>query len=313
MTQASDWPNWLEGWPKDMALARFSSEHHGDFLRWQTAVDDIPALSLSDPKLNQPAVGGSIAASPEQIAAMETSLNALHPWRKGPFQLGSIHIDTEWRSDWKWDRLAPAMGSLDGQRVLDIGGGNGYFGWRMLGAGADAVVGIDPTLLFCMQHRAVQCLLRHPNHLVLPLGIEEIPSTHAFDWVLSMGVLYHRKDPQEHIRQMYALTEAGGKCVMETLVVDGPASLYPEGRYARMRNISVIPSLAELQQWLVQAGYTNPQLIDLTPTTTEEQRSTPWMRFESLDKALDATNPSRTMEGWPAPLRAIIVAEKCSA
>ncbi|RZO78422.1 MAG: DUF1698 domain-containing protein, partial [OM182 bacterium] len=118
MTQASDWPSWLEGWPKDLALARFSAEHHGDFVRWQAAVADMPALVLGELNLNQPAVGGSLAASADDIAAMETSLNALHPWRKGPFQLGPIHIDTEWRSDWKWDRLAPAMGSLEGQQVL---------------------------------------------------------------------------------------------------------------------------------------------------------------------------------------------------
>ena len=321
----SDWPEWLTDWPMALARSRFSTENHGDYPRWQAAIDAMPTaaqLSVGLPQLAAGAVGCSLGNSEndssgsidtELLIKLEACLQALHPWRKGPFQFGSIFIDTEWRSDWKWDRLADAVGSLTDQRILDIGSGNGYFGWRMLGAGAMSVVGIDPTLVFCMQHRAVQCLLRHPNHWVLPLGIEEIPATHAFDWVLSMGVLYHRKDPQEHIRQMYALTEAGGKCVMETLVVDGPASLYPEGRYARMRNISVIPSLAELQQWLVQAGYTNPQLIDLTPTTTEEQRSTPWMRFESLDKALDANNPSRTMEGWPAPLRAMIVAEKCFA
>ena len=157
--------------------------------------------------------------------------------------------------------------------VLDIGCGNGYFGWRMLGAGADAVVGIDPTLVFCMQHRAVQRLLDYPNHWVLPLGVEDIPASHRFDWVLSMGVLYHRKNPQEHIKQMYALTEDGGKCVMETLVVDAADSLYPQDRYARMRNIGVIPNLTDLRQWMTDAGYQNIELIDLSPTTTEEDPS----------------------------------------
>ena len=309
MIQASDWPSWLEGWPKDLALARFSPEHHGDLARWQAAVADMPALVLGELSLNQPAVGGSLAASADDIAAMVTSLNALRPWRKGPFQLGPIHIDTEWRSDWKWDRLAPAMGSLEGQQVLDIGGGNGYFGWRMLGAGADAVVGIDPTLLFCMQHRAVQRLFDHPSHWVLPLGIEEVPATTTFDWVLSMGVLYHRKDPVEHIRQMHALTKSGGQCVMETLIVDAPQSLYPAGRYARMRNIGVIPNLDDLKYWMVEAGYTNIRVIDVTPTTVGEQRSTPWMRFESLDKALDPQDPSVTVEGLPAPLRAMLIGE----
>ena len=134
MTEASDWPNWLAGWPLDQARLRFCPEHHGDFERWQAAVECMPPLALTDLNLSQGAVGGSITASPDEIDALEASLQKLHPWRKGPFQLGPIYIDTEWRSDWKWDRLAPAMGDLSGQRILDIGSGNGYFGWRLLGA-----------------------------------------------------------------------------------------------------------------------------------------------------------------------------------
>ena len=306
MTQASDWPNWLAGWPLDQARLRFCAEHHGDFERWQAAVECMPPLALTDLNLSQGAVGGSITASPDEIDALEASLQKLHPWRKGPFQLGPIYIDTEWRSDWKWDRLAPAMGDLSGQRILDIGSGNGYFGWRLLGAGAAAVVGIDPTLLFCMQHRAIQRLFDHPSHWVLPLGIEEIPATTTFNWVLSMGVLYHRKDPMEHIRQMFALTEPAGQCVMETLIVNADQSLYPKGRYARMRNVWCVSTPAQMCSWMEQAGFTDVSIIDISPTRIEEQRTTPWMRFESLEQALDPRDSNRTIEGYPAPVRAIV-------
>ena len=311
MRQANDWPSWLTGWPEADARQRFSAEKHGDYPRWQAAIDAMPILETGVLKLSQAAVGCDFTdASDAQIEQLEHCLQTLHPWRKGPFQLGPVHIDTEWHSDWKWDRLAPSMGDLNGQRILDIGCGNGYFGWRMLGAGADMVVGIDPNLVFCMQHRAVQRLLDHPNHWVLPLGVEEVPANHRFDWVLSMGVLYHRKDPREHIEQMFALTGDSGRCVMETLVVDACESLYPEGRYARMRNIGVIPNLTDLRQWMTDAGYQNIELIDLSPTTTEEQRSTSWMRFESLDKSLDPQDPSLTVEGLPAPLRAMLIGER---
>ena len=311
MRQSNDWPSWLTGWPEADARQRFSAEKHGDYPRWQAAIDAMPILETGVLKLSQAAVGCDFTdASDAQIEQLEHCLQTLHPWRKGPFQLGPVHIDTEWHSDWKWDRLAPSMGDLNGQRILDIGCGNGYFGWRMLGAGADMVVGIDPALVFCMQHRAVQRLLDHPNHWVLPLGVEEVPANHSFDWVLSMGVLYHRKDPREHIEQMFALTGDSGRCVMETLVVDACESLYPEGRYARMRNIGVIPNLTDLRQWMTDAGYQNIELIDLSPTTTEEQRSTSWMRFESLDKSLDPQDPSLTVEGLPAPLRAMLIGER---
>ena len=108
---------------------------------------------------------------------------------------------------------------------------------------------------------------------------------------------------------MHALTKSGGQCVMETLIVDAPQSLYPAGRYARMRNIGVIPNLDDLKHWMVEAGYTNIRVIDVTPTTVGEQRSTSWMRFESLDKALDPQDPSVTVEGLPAPLRAMLIGE----
>jgi tRNA (mo5U34)-methyltransferase len=305
------WPDWITDWPRETALGRYSSQHHGDFARWQQAIENLPSLKANDIRLDTPTVTCSFRdASDAAMTQLESGLRELHPWRKGPFQLGCIHIDTEWRSDWKWDRLAQAMGSLASQRVLDIGCGNGYFGWRMLGAGAAAVVGVDPTLLFCMQHLAMQRYFAHPQHWVLPLGVEELVPSHRFDWVLSMGVLYHRKDPQAHIRQLYELTERGGNCVLETLIVEDGQTLYPPDRYARMRNIHAIANLTTLEHWMQEAGFTDVHVIDVSRTTTEEQRSTNWMHFESLDKALDPEDPCKTVEGLPAPVRAMLIGQR---
>jgi len=171
-----------------------------------------------------------------------------------------IKIDTEWRSDWKWDRIAPHL-NLDGQQVLDIGCGNGYFGLRMLGAGARLVVGIDPTMVFVMQWLAMQKLAPGLNNFVLPMGIEH----------LSMGVLYHRRDPLEHLRQLRSLVRTGGHIVLETLVLDGAGKevLEPQGRYARMRNVHAVPTVAVLLEWLKQAGMANAEVLDVSKTTVE--------------------------------------------
>ena len=88
-------------------------------------------------------------------------LKQLMPWRKGPFQIGShqdeaIVIDTEWHSDYKWARVAPHLRTLTGRRVLDVGGGSGYHGWRMAGMGADTVIIIDPSCLFYHQFMAIR-------------------------------------------------------------------------------------------------------------------------------------------------------------
>ncbi len=45
-------------------------------------------------------------------------------------------------------------------------------------------------------------------------------------------------------------------------------------------------------------------------TSTDEQRSTQWMQFHSLAQFLDPQDPDKTIEGYPAPRRAIITANK---
>jgi tRNA (mo5U34)-methyltransferase len=198
--------------------------------------------------------------------------------------------------------------------VLDIGSGNGYFGLRMLGAGAKYVVGIDPTLVFVMQWLACRHFSGHLANYVLPLGIEDLPEVPvAMDTVFSMGVLYHRKDPQHHLERLFALLKSGGTLVLETLVLPQSREedlLIPEGRYARMRNVWAIPGLNRLLDWTARAGFTDARVVDSTATTVQEQRSTDWMRFESLEQALDPVDRSRTVEGLPAPVRAIVIARK---
>ena len=262
-------------------------------------------------QLQTDAVSCKLNLNADATRLLHEQLMHLHPWRKGPFQIDDIFIDTEWRSDWKWRRLSKTLGSFKGQRVLDIGCGNGYFGWRMLGAGASEVIGIDPTLLFCMQHQAIQKYFQDPRNWVLPLKVEEIPDSTPFDRVFSMGVLYHRRDPQEHVDKVFNLTApSGGQGIIETLVVDGPDSLYPDDRYARMRNVWCVPTVNDLCSWMTKAGFSDLHIIDVSTTTLEEQRSTPWMHFESLEHSLDANDPTLTVEGHPRPMRAMVVGHK---
>jgi len=72
----------------------------------------------------------------------------------------------------------------------------------------------------------------------------------------------------------------------------------------------VVPRVAQLSSWLEAAGFTSVRLVDVTATTTAEQRSTPWMTFESLAEALDPADPQRTVEGYPAPVRAALLAAR---
>ncbi len=291
----------------------FDQTKHGNLAQWQALVDSVPHIPTAQRVLDADAVqiGGSDDLSVTAKQQLESQLKALHPWRKGPYNLFGIHIDTEWRSDWKWNRVKNYIAPLEHRLVLDVGCGNGYHCWRMLGAGAKTVVGIDPMMLNVMQFQLVRKLYGEAPVYVLPMGIEDMPyGLKAFDTVFSMGVLYHRRSPIDHLMELRDCLQPGGELVLETLVIDGGLGevLLPEDRYARMRNVWFLPSCDTLISWLKRCGFKNIRLVDVTVTSIEEQRTTEWMTFHSLKDFLDAENPQLTCEGLPAPKRAIVVA-----
>jgi tRNA (mo5U34)-methyltransferase len=284
---------------------------HGDLPRWQAAVQALPALSVSDRDLQD---GVHLEADCDEATRQQLhqALMGLSPWRKGPFNLFGVHVDTEWRSDWKWQRVAPHL-DLTGKRVLDVGCGNGYYLWRMLGAGAGTVVGIDPNWLFYCQFQALKRYLPELPAWHLPFALEELPPRlQGFDTVFSMGVLYHRRSPIDHLLDLKDGLLKGGELVLETLVVEGDENrvLVPEDRYAQMRNVWFLPSVPALELWMRRAGFTEVRCVDVSRTSLDEQRSTDWMRYQSLQHFLDPQDPSKTIEGLPAPKRAVLIGRK---
>ena len=302
---------WLNVLPQQ--LTNWQNAEHGDFERWVKALKKIPqgkpdnidlkyGVSLSN---QHPLIDG-------ERKKLENLLRTFHPWRKGPYSVHDIDIDTEWRSDWKWDRVLPHISPLKNRSVLDVGCGNGYHMWRMLGEGAHSCFGIDPSHLFLIQFEAIRKLMGDDQRVhLLPLGIEQLPELKAFDTVFSMGVLYHRRSPLDHILQLKNQLVAGGELVLETLVIEGDenAVLVPADRYAQMRNVYFFPSAKALKVWLEKCGFEDVRIVDENNTTTGEQRTTEWMKHNSLPDYLDPTDPSKTVEGYPAPRRAILVAK----
>ncbi|MGE4535122.1 tRNA 5-methoxyuridine(34)/uridine 5-oxyacetic acid(34) synthase CmoB [Halomonas sp.] len=307
---------WLARLPEQLASG-LDRRRFGDLPAWEKAVAKLPPLpDERRVRLDADTVSVEVTLSDSRRRQAGNLLAKLAPWRKGPFSLAGIHIDSEWRSDWKWQRVAPHLAPLAGRRVLDVGGGSGYHGWRMAGAGAAFVLVIDPSPRFFWQFRAVRHFVGdadgHRTHF-LPVGIEAVPEgLGCFDTVFSMGVLYHRPSPLEHLLQLKETLRPGGELVLETLVVEGDECtvLLPGERYAAMPNVYFLPSSAALCGWLARCGFNNVRVVDEALTTTDEQRATEWMTFQSLADFLDPADPARTREGYPAPRRAVVIANR---
>lgn len=306
----------LKGWAADLqkiTATKLNPKSHGDIPRWEKALKLLPQCEKVYPVVKNGSIvfESSGKNEPERKIQTEKILREFHPWRKGPYTVDGIHIDTEWRSDLKWNRLCSHISPLKDKIVMDIGCGSGYHCFRMAIDGAKLVFGIDPYILSVMQFRAVNHFCVELPLFVVPLGVDDVPdSLHAFDTVFSMGLLYHRRDPIDHLEKIKKCLRSGGELVLETLIVedDDEKILVPNGRYAKMRNVWNIPSPATLEIWLKKCGYKNIKLIDITKTTSHEQRSTDWMHYESLSDFLDIKDNTKTIEGWSAPLRALYIA-----
>lgn len=307
----------------------YQTHPHGDWKKWQsiiaqlTTIAPVPTITpIYDFNRHAIRIGSRQDYNRTVRTAIKNLLLELQPWRKGPFELFGILIDSEWHANLKWERLAGKISALHGRRILDVGCGNGYYLWRMLGEQASFALGIDPSQLFIAQFNALKLYCPDISAFVLPLTSEQFLRCNeevgaggervGFDSVFSMGVLSHRSKPREHLRELFQFARRGGELVIETLVVDGnrDTMLVIEGRYAKMRNVYSLPSALALEHWLQRIGLTDIRLLDISQTTTAEQRITEWMQFESLADFLDPADSNKTVEGYPAPQRAIFVCRK---
>ena len=287
--------------------------NNGNIPKWSQAIDTIDALPKGKISLKKPYI--SINKDCIDSELLMDALYKLVPWRKGPFMINDVVLKSEWDGDMKWQRITKHIKPLKNKRVLDVGAGNGYFTFRMAMEGAKRVLGIEPFLLFNYQFRAIKSLIESPlNALLLPVKLEHIPKIAIFDTIFSMGVLYHQRDHMAHLSQLKEMMAPDAEFVIETLVVEGPEDyiLVPKDRYAQMRNVYSIPSIKTLKSWLNDANFNNVRVVDVSKTTTAEQRKTPWIgeNGASLEDFLNPLDDSLTIEGYPAPTRAIVVCER---
>ncbi|MCA1786993.1 MAG: DUF1698 domain-containing protein, partial [Desulfobacteraceae bacterium] len=154
----------------------FLANPTGNFRKYLDVVEQLPDQVPSVIHLDTPAVGagtsGDLSGTKRQ--RLEALLKQLSPWRKGPFNLFGIHVDAEWRSDMKWDRVATHLPDLAGKRILDIGASNGYYMFRMAAHNPALVLGLEPQSAFFCQYLAIQKFMNQKNVACLPATHEEL-------------------------------------------------------------------------------------------------------------------------------------------
>ncbi|MCK5883514.1 MAG: tRNA 5-methoxyuridine(34)/uridine 5-oxyacetic acid(34) synthase CmoB [Bacteriovoracaceae bacterium] len=286
-------------------------------LDYLNALKSLPEVHTKSFNYSQAAVtiGDSSEISEEEKKQIIDSMQSMLPWRKGPFNLFGIELDAEWRSDFKWERLKNSISSLEGKKILDIGCNNGYFMFRMLEQNPELVIGIDPMTACDAQFQVMNKYANSSKLHFELFGVEHLDCFKGlFDTIFSMGIIYHHRHP---IQQLIDIREAlvpGGEAILETIGIPGEESyaLFPEDRYAKMRNVWFIPTLSCFINWAKKAKFIDVEVIAATPLTDEEQRNTPWCPapFQSLNDFIDPEDPTKTVEGHPAPMRFCIKAKR---
>lgn len=260
-------------------------------------------------------IGVKDVLSQNELNLLMKILKELIPWRKGPFEIFGEKIEAEWRSDFKWDRISPHLDCLKGMRVLDLGCGNAYYMLRALEKEPEFIWGFDPSEKFFLASQFLLSLIKDKRLTTEMLGAENLNSfPEFFNAVLCMGVIYHQRNPLQLLSNIYESLRYRGLLVLESQVLEGEESvaLFPEDRYAKARNVFFLPTVNCLKSWLKRTGFVDIEVVSIDKTDFSEQRKTEFAPYESLEDFLDKKNPSQTIEGHPAPLRAVILARKKS-
>lgn len=248
--------------------------------------------------------------SEEQEIILQTA-KSLIPWRKGPFKIFGLEIDSEWQSNIKYNLIRPHF-NLKDKVVADIGCNNGYYMFRMLEDKPKKLIGFDPSPLTLHQFEFI-------NHFVKSdivyemLGVEHLEYyNHKFDFIFMLGVLYHRPDPVGTLKSLARGLNSKGEILIDTFMIDGDEELCltPNKRYSKIPNIYFIPTIPALKNWLERAGFEDIEVLATTVTTSEEQRKTEWSFDQSLEDFLDENDKTKTVEGYPAPKRVYVKARK---
>ena len=285
------------------------------FLRYRTPFMTLASFAAEHLDFSGPVVtigeAGEVSEPERQL--IHGSLQSFMPWRKGPFSVFGIDIDAEWRSERKWQRVEPLLPDLSGKCIADIGCNNGYYMFRMSQSTPKLVLGFEPSVQHYYCFKALNSMAGRSELEIDLLGVEHLNLfPECFDVLFLMGVIYHRPSPIDTLRDVHDALAPGGTVIVESQAIPGDDSiaLFPDGTYAKVPGTYFVPTGTCLLNWMRKAGFADAQLFHSHPMTSSEQRKTDWMTFESYEDFIDAEDPTKTVEGYPAPCRVFLKGTK---
>ena len=288
--------------------------NHGNLEQWKNILTKLPDISTNYLDFSKEfiQIGNSNEINLSQLKVLEKGLLNLRPWRKGPFNIFGLEIDSEWRSEKKWQRIEDYLPKIKGMRIGDIGCSNGYYSYKLLKLEPELIVGMDKTSLFIIQFLATKFYAKQIQELIiLPCSSEEFnPEFVDFDLLLSMGILYHAKNPSNHLASLQRLVKKNGYIILETIISNLKQNINIEKNqtYAGMSNIGTIFTKDNLIKLLNVSGFKNIQVVNDSFTSISEQRTTRWMQGKSLSDFILSNGD--TLEGYPPVCRTIFIAQK---
>ncbi len=266
------------------------------------ALDSLPSDNSYKVEL-----GDTVKITGKGSDKIESVARLMMPWRKGPFELFDTYIDSEWRSDVKYNLLREHF-NLKDRRVADIGCNNGYYLFRMQEDKPKSLVGFDPSPLYKTQFDFINHFVKSDIVYEL-LGVEHLEFyEEKFDTIFCLGVLYHRSDPVMMLKSLFRGLEKQGEVILDTFYIDGDDEicLCPESSYSKIPNIHFVPTIPALKNWCLRAGFSSFEVLETSTTDAAEQRKTSWIEGQSLEDFLDLTDKTKTVEGYPAPKRVYV-------
>ena len=258
-------------------------------------------------------IGRPDEISQDEQREIKSSLKSFMPWRKGPFSVFGVDVDAEWRSERKWQRIIPELPDLKGKIIADIGCNNGYYMFRMAESEPHLVLGFEPSVQHYYCFKALNSMAGMGQLDIDLLGIEHIKYFETcFDVIFLMGIIYHRPSPIDTLRDIYTALQRGGTLIVESQGIPGnePMALFPDKTYAKVPGTYFVPTGACLCNWMKKAGFSDIIFFHSHPMSSDEQRQTDWMQFESYADFIDSNNPQKTVEGYPAPCRVFLTGKK---